>query len=386
MNFTGRGSLSVVNLNEERNKIPSCGGQATPPIRQESGVGEIRISSISARSLSPAVGYIAVENRYDHRHRRVRKIAKQYNGTTWETQETHTFVWDGNNIVLEKVAFADGASRTFEYFWGNDFSGTEQGAGGVGGLLAVSVDGAFHVPCYDHNGNIVRYVSETGAVSAQYVYDPYGNVIDSYGNLADVFNFSFSTKYHDRETGMVGYQRRFYRPGLGRWLNRDPIEEDGGVNLYAFCGNNAVANYDRDGCAYFARRELVGVGWLPGLSRNLLLDALDIEVSHEQLFYGTPSNPLDDVGYFKVGGVRSDHDRSKYHYVVIDVGYDDCVMREAVARVVPKPYCAVGFAPRHDNCQSYAARLRSKYSELMNDPKVRCKCFGKHRQSPIIIR
>ena len=29
-----------------------------------------------------------------------------------------------------------------------------------------------------------------------------------------------------------------------RWLNRDPIEEDGGVNLYAFCGNYASGLYD----------------------------------------------------------------------------------------------------------------------------------------------
>jgi RHS repeat-associated protein len=59
-----------------------------------------------------------------------------------------------------------------------------------------------------------------------------------------VFSFGFSTKYHDRETGMVDYKRRFYRPNLGRWLNRDPIEEEGGENLYAFCRNNPVLYID----------------------------------------------------------------------------------------------------------------------------------------------
>jgi hypothetical protein len=33
---------------------------------------------------------------------------------------------------------------------------------------------------------------------------------------------------------------RFYNPSTGRWLNRDPIGEQGGVNLYAMVGNNAV--------------------------------------------------------------------------------------------------------------------------------------------------
>ncbi len=199
---------------------------------------------LAAYPLSPTVGALAVENRYDHRHRRSRKVVKQYDGADWEMKETHTFVWDGNNIVLECVEFANGASRTFEYFWGVDKSGSEQGAGGVEGLLAVSMDGVFYVPCYDHNGNIVLYVSETGSIAAQYVYDPYGNVVETYGNLADAFSFGFSTKYHDRETGLVGFQRRFYRPDLGRWLNRDPIEEEGGENLYAFCGNAPILYVD----------------------------------------------------------------------------------------------------------------------------------------------
>ncbi len=40
------------------------------------------------------------------------------------------------------------------------------------------------------------------------------------------------------------YGHRFYNPALMRWLNRDPIEEDGGMNLYGFCGNNPTASID----------------------------------------------------------------------------------------------------------------------------------------------
>ena len=132
---------------------------------------------------------------------------------------------------------ADGSERVCEYFWGLDKSGTEQGAGGVGGLLAVSIDGVFYLPCYDHNGSIVAYVSEAGDLAAQFVYDPYGNVIEQYGIHASQFSFGFSTKVHDREISLVSYQRRFYSPDLGRWLNRDPLEEQGGENLYEFSGN-----------------------------------------------------------------------------------------------------------------------------------------------------
>jgi len=215
---------------------------------------ENRLRSVTA--LPATNGALRVLNAYDHSNRRIRKIVQRLHSTSapppappsgtdeWLTLETHTFVWDGNNIVLEKVDFADGTSRTFENFWGLDKSGTEQGTGGVEGLLAVSIDGVFYIPCYDHNGNIIFYISESGATAAQYTYDPYGNIIESSGSLADVFSFGFSTKYHDRETGMVGYKRRFYRPDLGRWLNRDPIEEDGGENLYAFCVNNPILYFD----------------------------------------------------------------------------------------------------------------------------------------------
>ena len=133
--------------------------------------------------------------------------------------------WD----EIRKVATA------FSKRWRNAFEEKSQ---------AVSINGEFHFPCYDHNGNIVRYVSEAGAVAAQYLYDPYGNVVEASGPLADQFSFGFSTKYHDRETGLVAYQQRFYHPPNGRWLNRDPIEEEGGLNLYAFCGNNVLHKID----------------------------------------------------------------------------------------------------------------------------------------------
>ena len=207
-------------------------------------------------------GALRVQNAYDHRNRRIRKTIQRLSVSVaqppsppvevreWQTLETHAFVWDGNNIVLEKVDFADGTTRTFEYFWGLDKSGTEQGAGGVGGLIAVSMGDVFYIPCYDHNGNIVFYISEIGALAAQYTYDPYGNIIESSGPLADVFSFGFSTKYFDREIGMVSYQQRVCRPDFGRWLNRDPIEEEGGVNLYGFCGNATVCFFDDIGAQF----------------------------------------------------------------------------------------------------------------------------------------
>ena len=160
---------------------------------------------LSARPIAPSEGDLAVVNAYDHKHRRIMKRVERFDGEEWQTSETHTFVWDDMNIVLERIVFADGTTHACEYFWGNDLSGTEQGAGGVCGLLAVSIDGAFFIPCYDHNGNIVCYVSESGTIAVQYVYDPYGNVIEAVGS--DVDNVCPSKVCFQRGRGLSPHSR-----------------------------------------------------------------------------------------------------------------------------------------------------------------------------------
>lgn len=57
----------------------------------------------------------------------------------------------------------------------------------------------------------------------------------------------FSTKPYDEKTGLSYYGYRFYVPALGRWLTRDPLGEDGGINVYGFVGNDPVNTVDPDG-------------------------------------------------------------------------------------------------------------------------------------------
>jgi RHS repeat-associated protein len=40
------------------------------------------------------------------------------------------------------------------------------------------------------------------------------------------------------------YGRRYYSPSQGRFLGRDPKKEKGGLNLYGFCGNNSINQWD----------------------------------------------------------------------------------------------------------------------------------------------
>jgi RHS repeat-associated protein len=198
----------------------------------------------SATPLNPILNSKRLLFRYDWRHRLTTLTTQSFNGTAWTPHSTRTFIYDGWLLSLELVDNADGTHQTFEYFWGNDLSGSEQGAGGVGGLLAVSVDGVYHLPCYDHNGNITAYASENGTLSAQFLYDAFGNILDRSGPLADIFRFRFSTKYFIPETRAYYYGHRFYSVALGRWLSRDVFGEQGGLNLYLFTLNEPLNAFD----------------------------------------------------------------------------------------------------------------------------------------------
>jgi RHS repeat-associated protein len=73
---------------------------------------------------------------------------------------------------------------------------------------------------------------------AQYEYGPFGEVIRATGPMARVNPFRWSTQYTDDETDLVMYPARPYNPSTGRFLCKDPVEEQDGLNLYGFMGNN----------------------------------------------------------------------------------------------------------------------------------------------------
>ena len=135
-------------------------------------------------------------------------------------------------------------TNVIEYVWGKDISGSFQGAGGVGGLLYEKRNGAIYIPFQDAFGNIMGYWDTNGVIVAEYTYDAFGRTISQCGPMADVFRHRFSTKYYDSETGFYYYGYRYYFPELRRWLSRDPLEEEGSVNLTSFLDNNPVANID----------------------------------------------------------------------------------------------------------------------------------------------
>ncbi len=178
--------------------------------------------------------------RYDELHRRVEKV--YYSGPSLTLQYTKRFLYNGWNLIAE-MNVAGTIERT--YTWGLDISGTVQEAGGVRGLLMVTDGSIEYLSAYDSLGNLHALVNaQNGVVDAVYEYSPFGELLRSSGTYAKTNSFGLSTKYTDRESDLVYYGRRYYNADTGRFINRDPIEQEGGLNLYAFVSNNAINLWD----------------------------------------------------------------------------------------------------------------------------------------------
>jgi RHS repeat-associated protein len=136
------------------------------------------------------------------------------------------------------------------YTWGQDLSGSFEGAGGIGGLLGRSDQysaGSWgrHVSAHaDGNGNVTALSDSNQAIVGSYRYDPYGQVLAQSGALASANKIRFSTKLWFDSINIYYYGYRFYDPGLQRWLNRDPIGELGGINLYRYVKNDPIRRID----------------------------------------------------------------------------------------------------------------------------------------------
>ena len=206
--------------------------------------GENRLLSITSRPSSPAGSSNALHFAYDWQGRRVSKTVSNYSGSAWSKMLDEKYLYDGWNLVSSLNASNNAVVLAF--LWGTDLSGSMQGAGGVGGLLAVKAIGAsVTFPSYDGNGNVTALINAAdGSIIANHDYGPFGEVIRASGTAARTNPFRFSTKYQDDETDLLYYGYRYLSASMGRWPNRDPIGELGGRNLYNFVQNDSVNGVD----------------------------------------------------------------------------------------------------------------------------------------------
>ena len=139
------------------------------------------------------------------------------------------FVRDGFTLLQERDS-SNNVTRSYSF--------DPTAPGGIGGLLELSQGGQQYSYLFDGKGNVSSLLDSTQAIVTTYTYDEFGNLMVKGGTIDQPFRFS--TKPYDEKTGLSYYGYRFYAPVLGRWINRDPLKEVGGINIYGFVQNNAV--------------------------------------------------------------------------------------------------------------------------------------------------
>ena len=156
---------------------------------------------------------------YDGLDRRIKIIEKNSGGSV--TSEKR-FVWDGSSIVEER----DGSNTLAKRFHAQgQMSGSTK--------LFYSTD---------HLGSVREMTDSTGAIGARYDYAPYGLRTRLSGDLDADFGFEGMYCHAVSRLNLTLY--RAYDANIGRFISRDPIGEDGGVNLYGFCLNDPVNGID----------------------------------------------------------------------------------------------------------------------------------------------
>ena len=128
--------------------------------------------------------------------------------------------------MIRELTHTQTHTLTNFYVWGKDLSGTMQGAGGVGGLLAVKQGNAWYFPLSDANGNIVAYVDESGSVVAEYAYDAFGGTIAQSGAMADAFGDTIAKSGSMAEAFAHSFTTGIYLHTANGESEKDKLDRD----------------------------------------------------------------------------------------------------------------------------------------------------------------
>ena len=133
---------------------------------------------------------------------------------------------------------------------------------------------------FDDLGSVTAMTDSEGMPVKYYHYDPYGNVVNTETDPHNMFTFvgryggqrDFRLRLGcggQGETGFVQFLHRWYDAQTGKWLSRDPIGVEGGVNLYAYTDNNPVNRVDPAGLCHTPKAKPLPEADLSGRSERV---------------------------------------------------------------------------------------------------------------------
>lgn len=186
----------------------------------------------------------------------ITQVSNTVNGTTTTTSYNEVFDYDheGRRIarqmvtgstVYQSLFLYNGADihKEYAFQWLAPVSSYTHGAGEDDPLIHQNGSGSRYYHA-DGLGSPTLLTDAAGNVQAFRRYDPWGRTIGSGGVLPA---YGYTGREPDISTGYMYYRARYYDPVLGRFLSRDPMGLNAGINVYAYVDNNPVNNTDPSG-------------------------------------------------------------------------------------------------------------------------------------------
>ncbi|MCH9633990.1 MAG: hypothetical protein S4CHLAM7_07240 [Chlamydiae bacterium] len=127
-------------------------------------------------------------------------------------------------------------------------------------IVAIEIAEQASVAISDINGNVSCLIDpQRRKVIERYLYTAFGEeeIYNKRGKSVSQKDCSnpwrFQSQYHDQETGLVYFGKRYYDPEIGKWVSPDPALSVDGLNLYTYVHNNPLRYKDflglySDGC------------------------------------------------------------------------------------------------------------------------------------------
>jgi RHS repeat-associated protein len=161
------------------------------------------------------------------------------------------YIYDGQDVV--KDINSDGS--TVEYLNGPGIDNKLRQTSSAGTVYFVQ----------DHLGSTRALTDSSGNVVESINYDSFGQ------GASSLTRYGYTGREWDAEANLYYYRARWYDPQAGRFISEDPIGLEGGVNLYAYVGNNPTGYIDPSGnqradARRFTQEELE---WASGLRRQM---------------------------------------------------------------------------------------------------------------------
>jgi RHS repeat-associated protein len=160
-----------------------------------------------------------ISYKYDALGRRIQR-SKSGGGST-------NFVYDGQDVIKD----INSDNSTVEYL---------NGLGIDDKLRQTSSAGTVYFT-QDHLGSTRALTDSSGNVVESVNYDSFGN------GASSLTRYGYTGREWDADANLYYYRNRWYDPQVGRFISEDPIGLGGGMNMYAYVGNDSISNTDPSG-------------------------------------------------------------------------------------------------------------------------------------------